>query len=211
MRAPATSLAALPGAQSLLAQARSIILRPRETWPEIAKEDSTTASLLTGYIAPLAAIGPVAGLIGSTLLGVRLPFGGSYRVPFGSALVSAVMQYALAIGAVFAMAWIIDALAPRFGGERSRSQALKVATYACTPSWLLGILGLVPLLSFLGLFGLYSGYLVYLGLPVVMRSPEERALGYTAAVIGCAIALFMVAGTIAARFIAYPSLFLPVR
>ena len=110
MRAPATSLAALSGAHPLLVQARSIILRPRETWPTIAKEDSTTASLLTGYIAPLAAIGPVASLIGSTLLGVRLPYGGSYRVPLGSALVSALIQYALAIGTVFAIASIIEDL-----------------------------------------------------------------------------------------------------
>ena len=41
---------------------------PKTEWPAIAAEASDTASLYAGYIAPLAAIGPVALLISMTVM-----------------------------------------------------------------------------------------------------------------------------------------------
>jgi hypothetical protein len=145
------------------------------------------------------------------VLGIRLPFGGTYRVPIGAGLSSSVVQYLLGLIGVFVLALIVDALAPTFGGERSLMQALKVAAYASTASWLVGLVALVPAVSWLGLLGLYSLYLIYLGLPILMRVPLERAVGYTAAVIVSAIVLFLATAGVAARFSAYPSLALPVR
>ena len=37
-------------------------------------------------------------------------------------------------------------------------------------------------------------YLLYLGLPVLMKAPAEKALGYTAVVIIAAIVLFLIVG-----------------
>ena len=199
-----------PG-RALAGRVPSILLRPRSEWAVIDREEATTAGLYAGYIAPLAAIPPVAALIGLSLFGVRLPFGGTYRVPFGSAATSAVIHYGLSLLSVYVLALIIDALAPSFGGEKSRMQALKVAAYASTASWVVGVVALVPALNVLAILGLYSLYLIYLGLPLVMHAPRERALGYAAAVIASAIALFMIGGVIASRFVAYPSLSLPVQ
>ena len=50
-----------------------------------------------------------------------------------------------------------------------------------------GRFSLLPVLSVLTILGLYSLYLFYLGLPVLMRTPPERAIGYVFAVIVCAI------------------------
>ena len=41
----------------------------------------------------------------------------------------------------------------------------------------------------LGILGVYSLYLLYLGLPVLMKSPKEKALGYTLVVVLAAIVL----------------------
>jgi hypothetical protein len=57
----------------------------------------------------------------------------------------------------------------------------------------------------LGILGLYSLYLMYLGLPVVMKSPADRALGYTAVVIIAAIVIFFIIAAIAGRLISYPT------
>jgi hypothetical protein len=53
--------------------------------------------------------------------------------------------------------------------------------------------------------GLYSLYLLYLGLPIVMKSPREKAVAYTAVVVLAAIVLFMAIGVIAGRFMAVPT------
>jgi hypothetical protein len=181
---------------------KRILLTPKEEWRVIDTEPATVASLYTGYIMPLAAIGPIAQAIGYSVFGVSLPFMGTYRTPIGSAITGAVVTFALTLVGVFVLALVIDALAPTFNGTRNQIQALKVAAYASTASWLAGIFALVPGLRVLGILGLYSLYLLYLGLPVLMKSPAEKALGYTVVVIIAAIVLFMLVGLVAGRFVA---------
>jgi Yip1 domain len=74
-----------------------------------------------------------------------------------------------------------------------------------------GIFLLIPALGILNLlFGLYSLYLLYLGLPVLMKSPREKALTYTVVTVLAAIVLFIVTGMIAGRFLAVPTAGYPV-
>ncbi len=86
------------------------------------------------------------------------------------------------------LAFIINALAPSFGGEKNTIQAWKVAVYSYTPAWVAGVLQIIPLLSPLAILGaLYGLYLLYLGLPRLMKSPADKALGYTVVVVISAI------------------------
>jgi hypothetical protein len=196
---------------SIIARAKNIILQPRAEWPVIDGESTGVRELYTGYIMPLAAIPPVAGVIGMSVFGINTGFAGSFRVPFTAALTAAVVQYVLSLVGVYVLALIVDALAPTFAGQKSMVQALKVCAYASTASWLAGIFGIIPMLGLLSLLGLYSLYLIFLGLPVLMKAPPEKAMGYTVAVIVSAIVLFMITGYIATRFVGYPSLMSPVR
>ena len=189
---------------NLVDRVKRILLSPRTEWEVIDAEQTTSAALYTGYIAPLAAIGPIAQLIGYSVFGITVPFMGTYKVPFGSALTGAIISYVLTLAGTYILALIIDGLAPTFNGQRNQIQALKVAAYSSTAAWVAGVFVLIPLLGFLGIVGLYSLYLLYLGLPVLMRAPQEKALPYTAVVILAAIVLFMVVGVIAGRFTGMP-------
>ena len=189
---------------NLVERVKRILLSPRTEWEVIDAESTTPAELYTGYIAPLAAIGPIAQLIGYSVFGISVPFVGTYRVPFGSAITSAIVTYILTLVGTYVLALIIDALAPTFNGKRSQIQALKVAAYSSTASWVAGIFALIPGLRFLTILGFYSLYLLYLGLPVLMKSPKEKAMGYTVVVILAAIVLFMLIGVVSSRFIRVP-------
>jgi hypothetical protein len=46
------------------------------------------------------------------------------------------------------------------------------------------------------LIALYGLYLLYLGLPVLMRSPPDKAIGYTIVVVLCAIVLNLIIGAV---------------
>ena len=98
---------------------------------------------------PLAAIGPVAQAIGSSVFVHTVPFLGSYRTPIGSAITAAIVSYVLTLAGVYVLALIIDALAPTFDGTKNQLQALKLAAYSSTASWVAGIFTLIPGLSFL--------------------------------------------------------------
>ena len=108
------------------------------------------------------------------------------------------LTYLLSLVAVYVLAFVIDALAPTFGGTKDMIKAFKVAAYASTAAWLAGIFAIIPMLAFLGLVGLYSLYLLYLGLPKLMRVSEDKAVGYTVVVIVVYVVLYIVAAMVVA-------------
>jgi len=181
----------------LLERAKNILLKPNAEWAVIAAETTSTRKLYTGYIVPLAAIGPIASIVGMSLVGIDVAFLGTIRTPFLSSVSYGIVAFVLALVGVLVLALIIDALAPTFSGEKNRGQALKLAAYSYTPAWLAGVLSVIPTLSPLEIVAaLYGLYLLYLGLPILMKAPKEKALGYTAVVVICAIVLGVLSGAI---------------
>ncbi len=102
-------------------------------------------------------------------------------------LMRAVIVYLVAFAMVYIIAGVIDLLAPRFGAEKNFANAVKLSAYSHTPLWLAGIFLLVPGLSFLLILGLYGFYLLWIGLPMLMKVPDDKALPYAAAVTACAL------------------------
>ena len=195
---------------ALMERAKNILLQPKQEWPVIDTEQTSVGSLYTGYIIPLAAIGPIASIIGWSVFGMRVPFAGSIRIPIGFGIRNAVIAYVLGLVGVFVLALIIDALAPTFGGQKNQIQALKAAAYSYTAAWVGGIFSLIPALAILGLLAvIYSLYLLFLGLPVVMKAPQDKAVGYTVVVILVAIVLYFVIGIIVAQFAWRPAMSVP--
>jgi hypothetical protein len=183
---------------NLVERVKNILLQPKKEWTVIDAEPATTASLYSGYVIPLAAIPAIAGFIGTSILGFGV-LGATVRVPIARGLTGAVFQYVAALVGVYVLALIIDALAPNFGGTKSQTQALKLAVYSSTASWIAGIFMLLPGLRALSFLGLYSLVLLYLGLPVLMKSPEDRSMGYILVVIVSAIVIYAVIGAVGSR------------
>jgi hypothetical protein len=187
----------------LTTRAKNILLTPNTEWPVIAQEQTPTGTLISGYVVPLAAISAVAGFIGGSFVGTTVPFLGTYRAPILTGLASAVLVFVMSIVAVFILSFIIDALAPTFGAQKNSGQAMKVAVYSYTPAWLAGVLQILPPLAVLGILaGLYGIYLLYLGLPHLMKAPQDKAVPYTAVVVVCAIVLSMVAAMVGGMMMA---------
>jgi hypothetical protein len=190
---------------NLSERVKGILLKPKQEWQAISKETTAISELYKTYIVILAAIGPVASIIGMSLVGVRIPLVGVFRVSIFTSISSAIVHYVLTLVGVYVLALIIDGLAPTFSGHKSLNQAFKVAAYSYTPGWIIGFVGIIPSLGPLMILGLYGLYLLYLGLPVLMESPQEKSLGYTISVIIAAIIIFMVIGFISHAFVSYPT------
>ena len=178
---------------------KAICLKPNAEWPVIEAETTSTRDLMIGYVAPLAAITPIAGFVGGVFIGRTIPFIGSYHVPLTTGLTLAVVTYALSLVGVYVLSLIISALAPTFGGQKSNAQALKVAVYAYTPAWVAGVLTVFTSLGILAIIASFYGlYVLYLGLPVLMKNPKEKSFGYTIVIVICAIVLWVVIGAVGA-------------
>lgn len=187
----------------LMDRAKSILLEPNATWKTIDAEFTKPGDLWRGYILPLAALGPVCTAIGMSLFGMRVPLvGATFRVPITTAVTQAVVGYVLALVGVFVITQIINVVAPSFGGQKNDVQALKAAAYSSTATWVAGVFNLIPALAIVGLLvSLYSLYLLYAGLPVVMKTPKDKALGYTVVVIIAVIVVALIVAAVSAAFL----------
>lgn len=183
--------------ETTVSRARAVLFEPRVTFKEVDSEFTKPGALWGRYILPLALIGPLAGAVGRLIFGKRMAgtsLSESVSITgtitwFGIALV-------LQLAAVFALAQVISLLAPGFGGQKNDVQALKAAAYASTPVWLAGIFNLHGRFLLVGIVvSLYGLFLLYLGLPTLMKVPQDRSMGYTAVVIIAAIVIFLLVST----------------
>lgn len=164
----------------LIARARAMLINPGPTWVTVEQETTDWQKLFVPYMTTLALIPAVASFIGWSVLGFG-SFGVFVRLPILNGLSLMVSQYVMTLVMVFAWGWLISMLAPSFGGQTNLLNGLKLTVYASTPAMLAGVFGAMPGLSFLALVGgVYALYLVYLGLPVLMKCPQEKSISYLA-------------------------------
>ena len=98
----------------IFSRAKSILLTPRTEWPVIAAEPDTVGGLYSGYIVVMAAIPAVVSFLSSSLIGVSVPFLGTFRVGLTTGLTTAVVGYVLTLVGTYELLPIhVYALKPR--------------------------------------------------------------------------------------------------
>ena len=156
--------------------------------------DSTLNSLLTHYVAILAAIPFVATLIGGLwyygLFGYLGFIGGAI---YGYAIVTAILGYILNIVGVIVVGIVIWKLGPSFGTSTTQVRATRLAAYSFTPYFLLSILNIIPFIGFLSVLGLLYGlYILYLGVPIMLGTPRDKALSYVIVAVIAVIIIYAI-------------------
>ena len=175
---------------NLVDRVKNILLSPKTEWPVIEQEQTDVKTLYLGYIMILAAIPAIATIISSLLIGgmvgaVAGRAGLGAGMTGGFAIGHALVSYIITLVVIFVVALIVDALAPTFGGTKSQINALKLVAYSATAGWIASIATIIPILGWIvAIIGsLYGIYLLYLGLPVLMKCPQDKAVVYLVVVV----------------------------
>ena len=158
---------------NVVERAKNIIVTPKTEWLVIAAEVPDTAQIFKGYVLPLALIFAIAHIIGLGVIGRGMSSSFSWGIAMG------LIQFVVAFVGVYLSAYVIAFLAPRFASQQDMGRAVQLVAYSFTPAWVAGILSIVPalgILIFLG--GIYGLYLMYLGLPHMMKTPQDKIIGY---------------------------------
>lgn len=166
-------------ASNLIERAKNILLKPATTFDQIATEPADVNKLYLGYVLPLLVLSAICAFIGFSVIG--MPFVGRLSMVLG--LEMAVLRVVTGLVGIFAMAYIINALAPSFGSQADMGQAHKLAVYSSTAGLLAGVFAILPALAILGILGLYSLGLLYIGLPRLMKTPEDKRIVYFAVIL----------------------------
>ena len=176
---------------NLVERAKKILLDPKTEWGIISGEEPNIGQLMTGYVLPLALISTIASILGWGLIGR----GGFSMFSYGIAM--GIVQFISAFVIVYLSAFIIDFLAPNFGSQKGIARAVQLVAYSYTPVWVAGVFNIIPMLDWLAvLCSLYGLYLLYLGLPVVLKTPPDKVVGYLVVSIIVLIIVYAVIGSI---------------
>lgn len=176
---------------NLIDRVKNILLNPQKEWHVINTEPGDTANITTTYLLPLTLLGALAAFIGFGFLGVGI---GVFKIAGVGWGIKMALGYAIrSILGVFIVAFIIDALASNFGSEKNFDKSFQVAAYSATAGLVGGIVLIVPALSILALLAsLYGLYLLYLGLPILKKTPADKAVSYFVAVLVVSIVAWVI-------------------
>jgi hypothetical protein len=183
---------------NLVERVQGILLKPKEEWIKIKAEKSSVTQLFMGYAVLLAAIPAIAHFVGDGLIGRRIPLLGWFKLPMGTALLYAILTFVLSLVSVYALGFIVNALAPSFGSKQNLENAMKLAVFSMTPSWVAGIFYILPVLGVIAaIASLYGLYILYLGFAApLMDTPKDKVMGYMVVSIVVAVVLYFVVGLI---------------
>ncbi|HRG25586.1 MAG TPA: Yip1 family protein [Chitinophagaceae bacterium] len=185
---------------NLIERAKNILMTPKTEWDVINGEEANVPAIVTGYVLPLAGAAAAAAFIGYGFVGVSY-FGITVRgIDWG--IYQAISVLAGALIAVFVSALIIDALAPSFGSEKNFGKSVQLVAYTWTPAWVGGLFSILPAIAIIGsLAALYGFYLLYVGLPVLKKTPEDKKVMYYVVSLLTIFFVFIIIGVIMSRLL----------
>ena len=129
-------------------------------------------STITKYVAILAAIPFLFTLLGN-LIFQRAGHHVVYAVSSG------IVAYIFALVSVLVVGFIVAWLAPRFASLADQNRATKLVAWVYTPTFLIAILNIYPPLQIINILALLYGlYIFYIGLPIVLKTPQNRVVMY---------------------------------
>lgn len=180
-----------------------IYTHPKEEWHAIEQRHEDYSFSLS-HILIISLIPAVMGYFSSVHLGWGIGVGDPIMLEQATGLVMAFGLYASLVGGVFGLAYMIHWMSKTFDSKPTYTQSLEVASYTATPMYMVGFAAFYPELWFIitvGLVGLsYSVYLLYTGVPIVMRIPEDEGFIYASSVVtvGLIFLVVMMTGSIVA-------------
>ncbi|MBQ0745538.1 MAG: YIP1 family protein [Marinobacter sp.] len=172
-----------------------LLTKPDQQWEAIRKDSESVARLYTGHVLLLALIPAVAGFFGTSQVGWQIGDGQVTRLSISSALSLSVLFYAAMLAGIFILGKFIDFFAATYGVADQTPRGITMAAYTATPMFLIGIIAIYPSIWVVMLAGLvaiaYAVYLLYEGLPILMKIPEDRGFMFATAVLTVGLVMFV--------------------
>lgn len=182
-----------------LGHAFGIMTHPDLEWESIRRENETLSKLYLSHILILALIPSVAGYYGTTQIGWSIAGGDPVKLTEGSALQLCVTLYFALLVGVAVIGKFIDFFAQTFGVDDKTPRGFILAAYTSTPLFLVGFIAAYPNLWVNMIGGMvavaYAVYLLYEGIPILMKIPPERGFIFASSVV--TVGLVMLVGLFA--------------
>ncbi len=169
--------------RGLISRMVNMILKPKTEWVNVYQEQPFMVRSWS-YALMLLLIPAISNFMAYGFIGVKIS-GLTIKSPI-LGLQEGLMTFICGILSIYATALVVYFLAPGFNSEKKFGRALQLVVYSMTPFWVAGIMFLVPgIQPIVYMTGIYVFYLMFKGLPVLLRIPGKKITGYlTVSIIG---------------------------
>ncbi|WP_237066222.1 Yip1 family protein [Microbulbifer guangxiensis] len=182
----------------LLSHTIGIFTNPDKEWEAIRRDKHSFAQVFLSHVPILALIPTISGYIGVTQVGFRIGDNVQKLTP-GSALTLSILTYIAILIGVYLFGEFINWMAKTYnveGDEPTRHyEGTALAVFVTTPIFLVGFIGLYPNLwvnaAVTMLAACYSIYLIYEGIPILMKLDKDRAFLYATSVVTVGLVLLV--------------------
>ncbi|WP_110649774.1 Yip1 family protein [Salinicola peritrichatus] len=172
-----------------------LLTHPGREWQQISGENETVSHLYGSHVLLMALIPVICSFIGTTMVGWHFDSltGVEERIQVApaTAVLLAIVFYALMLGAVWLMGNVIHWLARRYPSRPDLNRCVIFAGYMATPMFLSGVVALYPLVwlcLLAGIIGLcYTAYLLYAGMPSFLGIDHHEGLRASSAALAIGI------------------------
>ena len=173
-----------------------LLTRPANQWRTIAQLPENSLRTLILYPCIMAILPAVAWYYGTSRVGWSIgDQADTIKLTVDSARQLSILFYLAMIACVVVIGYFIHWMSDTYGAESSVTKGIVIAGMASTPMFLAGLVGFYPLLWLDLLIGVaavsWSVYLLYLGIPIIMKIPEERGFLFSSAVLGVALVILI--------------------
>jgi len=154
-----------------------ILIHPKDEWQVIRNEPASYGNLLLSYVAPLAAIPPLAVIAGSFIFSSHLSINA-----LANLLITNLLWYCMYVLNVVVVGAVITAIVTTPDARWTWLQGFKVAAYSFTPLFIAGFIAVIPKMDWTVYVAiLYSIYLLYLGIAGIAGTSKKQTAGYAVA------------------------------
>jgi hypothetical protein len=173
-----------------------LLVKPSTQWRSIADLPEKSLNTLVLYPALMAILPAVAWYYGTSRVGWTVGDAESaIKLTAESARQISILFYLAMVGCVAVIGYFIHWMSDTYGAESTATKGIVIAGLTATPLFIAGLVGFYPLLWLDLLIGVaavsWSVYLLYLGIPIVMKIPEERGFLFSSAVIAIALVILI--------------------
>lgn len=169
----------------------ALVTNPKAFMTSRADSAPPLRSTITNYVAILAVMPFLFTLIGYLIFHRTLS-------PYSYAAAAAILQYIFNLVSVTVVAYVLFVLAPRFGSVANLNISTKIVSYAYTPVFLIAIFDVYPplgeVLAILAF--LYGLYILWMGLPIVLKTPEAKRVTYLIAIFVASAIVYIILAAI---------------
>jgi len=179
----------------MLHHALGLIIQPRKQWRAIATLSQRQLAASLAYPLVMALIPSIAWYYGTTQVGWRIGQGDPQYLTHESALGIAVALYLAILVGLAVIGYLVHWMSATYGAQSTVVRGLALSSFTATPFFLAGVVGVYPhftvdlLISLLAIG--HAVFLLYSGIPIVMKVPEDRGFLFASAVVGVALVMFM--------------------